>query len=195
MKMDNTTIRTMAYDDTYRELCFIAWYKAGRPNGMKLLSVLPDDSNSRKPTLQLLTEWRNKYSWDTRGDVLDTEVARQIEKKAIEEKVEMFNRHAKMGRELQDQGMAFFDAHPIEKDATALKAIISGVEMEKASRGLPDALMQVSKLQDEDLKGLVGKLLQHYDPNGTNINIADIEKINANVIEGVLVDEEDNASE
>jgi hypothetical protein len=185
----------MAYDETYRELCFIAWYKAGRPNGMKLLTVLPEDSDKRKPNVQLLAEWRTKYSWDTRGDVLDTEVARQIEKKAIEEKVEMFNRHAEMGRDLQQQGMAFFDAHPIEKDATALKAIISGVEMEKASRGLPDALMQVSKLQDEDLKDVVSKLLQHYDPNGTNVNIADLEKINATIIEGTFVDEEDNASE
>jgi len=190
MRLNNQPKQLMAYTDTYKELCFVAWYKAGRPSGMRFLQAIPVDDNDRKPTLVLLNEWRSMLSWDMRADVMDSEVARQIEKQAIEEKVEMFRRHAQLGQDLQTKGMEFFDTHPIEKDSTALRMVIEGASMEKASRGLPEALLKDAELSDDDLKGVVGKLLQHFDPNETNINIADIEKINQNIIEGELVETE-----
>jgi hypothetical protein len=158
------------------------------------MRAIPEDVNRRKPTLALLNEWKNTRSWELRADVLDTEVARQIEKQAIEEKVEMLHRHADLGKELQTMGREYFDNHPIEKDSTALKMIIDGVTMEKASRGLPEALLKVADLGDDDLSGLVSKLLQHFDPNDTNIDIKDIETLNQVIVEGTFTDEDADAS-
>jgi hypothetical protein len=195
MKLGKVPNNLTPYDDNYKEICFVAWYKSGRPNGEKFLAAVPVDKDGRKPHLVHLNEWRSLQNWDLRADVMDTEVARQIEKRAIEEKVEMFTRHAALGKDLQERGMEFFDTHGIEKDSTALKMIISGVEMEKVSRGLPDALMAISEMQDDDLKGLVGKLLQHFDPNETNINVNDLEKISSQIIEGTFKDVPEDADQ
>ena len=196
MKLRETGINSAAYSDEYKELCFLAWYRAARPLGDLLQQAIPVDALGRRPSAKIIAEWRRYQNWDYRGDLLDSEVARQVEKKAIEEKVEMFTRHALLGKELQDKGMDFLRKHEIEKDATALKMIIAGVEMEKVSRGLPDALMAVAELQDDDLKSLVGKLLQHYDPNDTNLNIVEMENLTKDIVDGNFDEiKDENASQ
>jgi len=46
----------------------------------------------------------------------------------------------------------------------AIRMLVTGVEIEQASRGLPQALMKISEMNDESLSQMVNKLLAKMNP-------------------------------
>jgi hypothetical protein len=153
------------YSGDYKDQCFFAWYRASRPSGAKLIEIIPANVNGKKPGHTLISKWIKDFSWHERADILDAEVTRQVETKAVQEKVEMFQRQAELGKKLQDLGAEFFENNEVTKAAVALQMIVRGAEIEKASRGIPDALIKVAQLKDEDLNDLVGRLMSKVGVN------------------------------
>lgn len=142
------------------------WYKMGRPTATEFMKYLPKDLDTGDVAkYNSLLAWRNKYAWDMRADVLDAEVTRQIEIQAINEKVEMLRRQADLGKRLQDAGEDYFLHNAIVSDRVALGAIKTGVEIERNARGIPDALLKIADLKDEELGDIVGKLLSKINPD------------------------------
>jgi hypothetical protein len=155
-----------AYSMDYVEKCFLLWYKLGRPSATELMKhVSADEASGETVHYAMLTKWPTKFAWNERADVLDAEVSRQIEIQAINEKVEMLRRQADLGKMLQDAGAEYFDTHPIDSDRVALGAIKTGVEIERNARGIPDALLKIAELKDEELGDIVGKLLAKINPD------------------------------
>jgi len=171
----------VGFSDDYKEKTFFIWYSSGKLEGLRLLDLLPKDIYDRKPNLTTISTWINKLGWRERADVLDVEVAHRIERMAIEEKVEMFNRHALVGREMQDKAIDYFNKNDITSGNVALRLLVEGVEIERQSKGVPGALERLSKMNNEELEKTVERLLQKAD-SPTSL---------PEIVDGIFMDESD----
>lgn len=153
------------YSDVYIEQVFLVWYKNGRPKISRLMELIPADDLDRRPAQQVLDNWPSKYQWNERADVMDLTVEHQITTQAIEEKVAMLNRHAAAGQTLVDKALQYVKTHEIQKMSDAIRMLVMGVEIEQASRGLPQALIKISEMNDETLGQMVNKLLAKMNPS------------------------------
>lgn len=153
------------YSDVYIEQVFLVWYKNGRPKISRLMELIPADDLDRRPAQQVLDNWPSKYQWHERADVMDLTVEHQITTQAIEEKVSMLNRHAAAGQTLVDKALQYVKTHEIQKMSDAIRMLVMGVEIEQASRGLPQALIKISEMNDETLGQMVNKLLAKMNPS------------------------------
>ena len=160
-RKNNMVVR---YSDVYIEQAFFIWYKNGRCPITRLMELIPEDELGRRPAQQVLDNWPSKYQWHERADVMDLTVEHQITTQAIEEKVEMLTRHAGAGKVLVDKALEYVKAHEINKMSDAIRMLVTGVEIEQASRGLPQALMKISEMNDESLNQMVVKLLAKMNP-------------------------------
>ena len=158
--------RQVGFPASYIEECFLIWYKHGRPAMAEVIKFIPPEELSGDTVrYQTLNVWAKHFAWYERADVLDAEVSRLVEIQAINEKVQMLQRQAKLGEMLQDKGKEYFDTHVIDNDRTALGAIKTGVEIERNARGIPDALMKIAEMRDEELGDVVSKLLAKINPD------------------------------
>lgn len=188
-----------SYSMDYVEKCFLIWYKLGRPVITEFIKHVPSDIDGSTVSYNSLVKWPIRYAWNERADVLDAEVSRQIEIQAINEKVEMLRRQADLGKKLQDAGQEYFENNPIESDRTALGAIRTGVEIERNARGIPDALLKIAELKDEELGDIVSKLLTKVHPDeALHLTGAVVEEagetVDAEFTEEDKPEEEENAS-
>lgn len=158
-KVEITDTRTVPYTDVYKEKTFIAWYSAGCPSGERLLLCIPKDELGREANIDVVKRWMKNEGWRERADILNQQVAREIEQRAVEARVEMLNRQAEVGKKLQQLGMDFFDDHYLDKPGEAIRAIVDGAALERSSRGLPDALLKVAEMKDEQLSSVLANLL------------------------------------
>jgi hypothetical protein len=158
---------TTSYTDTYREACFLAWFQNGCPKGKQIVDCLPSDEHGRKPHEKAINEWMNTYDWYARADVLNSEVSKRIEIQAVEDKVKMLQKQAESGEKLQEMGMSFLDKVGFDKSADALRAIIQGAELERASKGLPSALIKISEMEDSKLADVIAQLMKKSNPDET----------------------------
>lgn len=150
------------YSSTYVENAFWQWYRSGRPSINKLVQALPEDERGNHPSYMTVIAWCDEHGWEKRADELDAQVKHAVEIRAVEEKVEMLRRHSAVAKELINRGMDFLNQHGLDKSADALRAVISGVEIERTAVGMPEALERVSKMSDEGLlqtlEHLMGKV-------------------------------------
>ena len=176
--------RLIPYTDTYREACFLIWYRKSRPKGNSLIGIFPPDELQRLPPIEQIWKWITDFGWHERADVLDVEVAKRIEMQAVEERVEMLERQAEYGKTLQEMGQTYLEGHGFEKGADALRAIFGGAELERSSRGLPSALIKVSEMDDATLQDTLKKLMNKASESEL-----------AGLIEGESVEIKDDAPE
>jgi hypothetical protein len=153
------------FSDTYKENLFFQWYQSGGPSITTLYKKIEPNEAGKVPTLESVKMWCFKLKWHDRAKMLNEEISRQIQQRMIEDRIEMLHRQADLGRTLQEKGQQFFLTHEIDSPGVALKAIIQGAELERFSRGIPDALLRVSQLDDNKLTGLVSKLLAGINPS------------------------------
>ena len=163
-----TTPHVHDFSDDYRERLFLLWYKMGKPEITAFVkNAPPDEQNENKvPKIQTLHTWSRERDWIARADALDAQVSREVENLAIQEKVEMFKRHAQVGKELMDKGIAYLnDAEHggIDSANAALRAIFDGAELEKQSRGVPQALLRLADMSDTQLANIIETLIGGRD--------------------------------
>ena len=158
---------TTSYTESYREACFLAWFQNGCPKGKQILEILPIDEHGRKPHIAQVNEWMNTYDWYARSDVLNSEVAKRIEIQAVEDKVKMLQKQAENGERLQEKGMKYLETVGFDKSADALRAVIQGAELERASKGLPSALIKISEMDDSKLSDVISGLMKKANPDET----------------------------
>lgn len=175
------------YTDEYKEKCFYAWYSAGRPVGLTLLEIIPEDAYGRRVTTTKLHEWRKFRGWELRADDLDAQVSLEVEKLAVREKVEMFQEHTEISQQLRQLGLQYFldedgnlDPTKIDSSNVALRLVVQGIRIERESRGIADAIMQVAKLSDGKLLTTIDTLMKGMTPE----EAAELEEI----MEGDFVD-------
>jgi|GEM_PF-1549882 len=156
---------TLAYSDIYIEKIFYVWYSHGRPSRLPsdFTDFIPEDENNRKPKLSLISKWKSERSWDLRADELDAKAMQIADDEVIMQKAQMLKRQAEIGLELQELGMKALRTDDFDSSASAVNAVVKGVEIERSSRGISEFLMKLSKMSDADIKDELAKLALRED--------------------------------
>lgn len=174
---------TAEFVHTYKEKMFLIWFKNGRLPLARLVDLIPPDELGRRPTTTLISKWRDQLNWNLRADIMDAEVAQRIEKIAVEQKVEMLNRHAEAGKLMVDKAIEYIKANDITKMDTAVKMLVQGVEIEQASRGIPTALLKIAELDNEGVMALANKLMGQMNPDDVTKMLSDSVAVKGDVVD------------
>lgn len=154
------------YTEEYKEICFQAWYLAGRPSAVgRIRDILPEDVNGRKPVVSMIDAWRKDRMWDFRADDMDAKALAIVDNDLVMQKVEMLRRHAERARTLSEKAMTFLVEDGFDSSASAVNAYFRGTEEERLTRGIGDMIVKMSKMSDADLKDEIIKRLQRASEN------------------------------
>ena len=154
-------LHTKKFPPGYIDEVFAIWYDAGKPVAPQLQQVIPEYALLKeKPETHVLREWMKSESWIERTEQLDSEVKKSFDEKHILSKVEMLERHSEVGREMQTISLVWLrDNKENLSPGTAVRMLVDGIEIERATAGIPAALKKMMNMGDEDLQNEVAKLL------------------------------------
>ena len=141
-----------AFSSAYKESLFLEWYQLGKPAITDYWLKMSLDNRGRRPSKDTVIRWATK--WKERSKILDKEVEMGIVEQAVAEKVEMLRRHANIGKEIQSLSLDYLRDVAENQELTpnaAVRLLQIGVDMERDSVGVPEALEKMSKLDDESL--------------------------------------------
>lgn len=155
------------YSEEYKEACFFAWYRAGRPGvrsdgGRAIVAVMPKDSKGQRPMSVTIKQWRDEYGWIERADAMDAQVSHVLENEAIQERVATLRQLAKDGKTLKEKGLNYLDSRdqPFEDNpSAAVRAIVAGSEMEFKYAGQAAVLASIGQMSDKQIQSEIRKLL------------------------------------
>lgn len=140
------------FTPAYQELCFQAWYVAGRPpKSTQIIDVIPEDEDGRKPRSETITKWRDELGWDWRADELDAKVVAQSEDFLVVQKVTMLKDQAAKAKAMRDHAFNYLMENGFDSSASAVTAMIRGAELERESRGLEVMITKIAKMSNSDL--------------------------------------------
>ena len=182
------TSDNVPYSESYKELCFQAWYASGRPAGKSLVSFLPVDEFGRKPQPAKVAGWRDIGGWHGRADELDRQGSKEMETYAIEKKVEMFKRHADVARQLTEKGLDWLGTHEPDKSADAIRLVVEGIRIEKESVGVPDALLKIAAMNDQEITEVIGQYLNRVSGR-ERAELLDKNIVTVDIEEAEIIDE------
>ncbi len=149
---------TQQYSEDYIDQVFYHWYENGKQTGAGLTARLQKDLNGRTPTDSTVNNWVVQYGWVERADKLDVEVSKVLDTEVIDRRVEMYKRHAEIGQDMVEMGIAFLKENGIKTDQAAIRAIDSGVEIQRVSVGLAEAWQKISTMSDDQLTKELARL-------------------------------------
>lgn len=155
----------MGFSRDYIENTFFAWYKNNRANGNSFINSLAKDENGRAPSTTVVREWIQSYGWEERADALDVETTAALTREVIDDRIEMFKRHAEVGTALIEEGMKYLQKNGISSDAAAIKAIDVGIATQRISVGQAALGVSVFKMQDAQLDKELRRLLGNNKEN------------------------------
>jgi hypothetical protein len=149
---------------------FALWYDSGKASIQRIYRSIPEDNLGNKPTLATVRDWTKHEKWIERADWLDEESDARWAEKQIESRVEMLDRHAKIGKEMQEMSLEWLRENKEDlSPGTAVRMLVDGVEMERGIAGIPDALRKMQEMQDEDLTEEIAKLISDSKIEDANI--------------------------
>ena len=150
------------YPSDYKEKVFYIWFNHGKPIEARLLLLIPDDLDNyhRIPSVSCLKMWIDK-EFVPRARMLDDLIRKEMDSKVIAEKVEMLQRHAKIGKQMQDMAIKWFntDGNDMMTAPAAARLLVEGIRVERESVGVSTILDKIIHLSDEDLQSEVEKIL------------------------------------
>jgi hypothetical protein len=138
---------------------------------MKQLTFhLEPDENGNVPNYHTLAKWKKDNDWVERADEMDENASIQIQKKLIDDKRKMLEKHIQISEDMQDKALEYLEEYGLETAHQAIRLLELGIKVEKESVGLPSLLKEVSELEDSDLTSRIAKLLE-----GSEIDIEELE--------------------
>lgn len=146
------------WSDDYKAMIYTVWYQNGKPGAKTLLPLIPvDDEFKVKPKVDVLDNWI-KGSFIEAAIVTDEKAMEILHQDNAKTKVEMLERHAGLGRRMQDIAVKYFEEHDIEtlKARDAINLLVQGIKVERESR-FPEE-KEFSKLAEMDDKQLFEEL-------------------------------------
>ena len=154
------------FSQDYKIYVFSTWYANGKPFPKKLHAMLekPEPESNKYPQPSTLNTWINN-EFTAQAIFLDEQIAQELEKRLVSEKIEMLSRHAVIGKKMQDEAWIWFegtktdDGHlDLGNARTAITLLVEGLKVERESRGTPIIAEKFSRLTDDEL---VGKLKEY----------------------------------
>lgn len=147
------------FNDDYVRKAFYLWYNGGKLPAQILWNQLPDTAEGIKPTRITLERWI-KNDFAPLAAELDVKVQTEIQARLIEEKISMFTRHAKVGKQMQEMAIEYLEEHRGELSSNnAIRLLVEGWRIERESVGLPTALEKMRDMSDDDLLEEVKQLM------------------------------------
>jgi len=154
------------FSQDYKIYVFSTWYANGKPFPKKLHSMLekPEPESNKYPQPSTLKKWIDN-EFIAQAIFLDEQIAQELEKRLVSEKIEMLARHAVIGKKMQEEAWIYFDGKRDDEGLldlgnarTAITLLVEGLKTERESRGTPVISEKFSRLTDEEL---VGKLKEY----------------------------------
>lgn len=150
IKLKNEHKKTVEFAKDYKLAMFQDWYNQGRPSVYKFFPYVVPDENGNKPSQITVGHWVHD-DFKERADFLDKQVTDEMNKRLIEIKIEMLNRHAELAVELQKRALKELEAMSKLTEAGSIRLLELGIKVEQGSRGIPEMLDKMRKLSDDDL--------------------------------------------
>ena len=142
----------------YKDDIFMIWYRAGKPSAYTLHNIIPKTVDDKKPTRITLQDWITVFY--QKAEILDQAVRDEMNNRMILEKIEMLNRHAEVGVEMQKKSLDYLRSEKSDlNSAAAVRMLVDGIRIEKESRGIPRILSKMAGMADDDLLKEAEKLL------------------------------------
>jgi hypothetical protein len=143
-------VDSRVFSEEYKYKLFLQWYNKGRPTIKSFWGMVIPDDHGNMPKRTTITTWMK--GWKDQAEILDEQIKTRLEGMMIKEKVEMLYRHAELGVKMQNLAVEYIEANKDDlTSATAVRMLVAGVEIERDSRGLPDALEKIMTQSDEKL--------------------------------------------
>lgn len=142
------------WPDDYRAVCYTTWYRNSKPTAKILVDLIPVEEHSgRKPGIKILEDWI-KTTFAESAIVTDETAMEMLHKDNALAKVEMLERHALLGRKMQDLAVKYFDEHGVEtlKARDAINILVQGIKVERESRFPQEKeFSKLAEMNDEQL--------------------------------------------
>ncbi len=133
-----------------------------------------DNGNPPKPTTGVSSAWTDKFkewNWKDRAEAWDMEQHRLRMQAEEEERAEMLKEHITLARALWQRGAATLKRMQEKKETLtheqARQYIKDGISLERQARGLPEYLLEVAQLTDEELQEQYAELLAKVSGPGS----------------------------
>lgn len=148
---------------------FETWYLADR--NFVAACRRWQENNPSEPAVpeRTLRHWANAFGWHDRADDRDAEADAKAHREAVRRRADILSRHALIGKTLSSKGVAFYaDKETKIRDVgEALAAIRLGVEIERKAEGMPEWLVRVMSMDDDQLIREYGRVVaQIGGPDG-----------------------------
>lgn len=150
--------KPVKFTPEYKNSMFLEWYNLGRPNPQKFVLVMKPDVFGNMPTKVTLDHWIHE-DFKEKADLLDQQVADEMNRRLIQEKIEMLTRHAQVGRDMQNRALDELQKLPNLSEAGSIRLLEFGAKLERESAGIPEMLKDIMKLTDEQLVQKINDLV------------------------------------
>lgn len=155
-----------SYTEEYKRIIFQVWYSNGRIGAKKLLELIPNDVNNRKPSIPIIMKWMSDDGWTMQADEMDAKAIVVSDDFLIRQKSEMLMRQAQIGFVLQQEGLRYIVSGGFDSSSAAVNAVIRGAELERTSRGIGEMLVKMAKMTDADLEQEIMKQINRASDSG-----------------------------
>jgi len=128
-------------EETKHREAFERYVELGALRSLGRLRDQLQGEDSDAPAIRTLESWSSAFDWQRRLDDLEHESRQAHHQTLTERRRETQQRHLQLGRVLQQQGLQSLLARIAADDisaATALRAILSGVLLEREASGLEE---------------------------------------------------------
>ena len=155
--------------DEYRQEAFLIWYENNKPSAVELRKLIINsfEETAVVPSAAALSIWISTF-FIPKAYELDLQVSERLDEKAIASKVEMMNRHAQLGREMQTMGIEYLREKGLGSSRNAIVALVHGFEIERQSN-VPTDFEKLEKMTDDalldELKKLATNSVVEISPN------------------------------
>ena len=128
----------------------------------------------KKPSKNGAYHWRKiaeDWHWQERAEAFDIHIRNERLRAEEEERAKMLREHISMARSMWGFGLT--ELKRMLKEETTLNPteariyIKDGVTMERQARGLPEYLLEIAAMSDEELLGRYTELLARYEGEGS----------------------------
>lgn len=168
------------FSDSYKDEVFWCWYFNNKPQKNKLIEIIPLNEDGQIPAESTIAVWIRQFK--ARAEPLDNKIQEELSRRATAEKLEMLERHAQHGKELQEIAINYLVEHKDELSTnSAVRLWVEGVRVERESRGLPTLITKISEADDDKLTKMIEDLLNTGD-------FGKLELLEENVIDGEIID-------
>lgn len=152
---------------------FTMWYNAGKPAADEFWQMLREISPDMHPSLRVLTSWVMD-DFTMKAMELDHKVEEKLDATLIEGKLDMLERQARVGRQMQEMAWNFLLENGPESARNAITLLKIGLDTEREARSVPGFLKGLTEKTDMEVVDEIKKLVSG-DKDVLDLESSDVE--------------------